>query len=269
MILPLPSMSYRARAAVPNGDCRAGFTAPELLAVIAVILIILSLLLPNLNKARETAREIICKSNQRQIGLGFLAFATNNKQRMPGVYAPPYSGVEEHKQSWMGVEAWAGVSYEGAVVKYVGGADSAKKLYRCPSLAAGVFKSGVGSNGFFDYTGLLVFTGAQRYKIPSQSTWKDPQSGLITTAPTPLVVEEDPARYVNACCVDPGHSNIDRTGTWHQGGGNYIAFDGHSERLKPDGPLGPTTHDWTAKAPSGALVSLTSHPSGYGGWDKR
>ncbi|MEX2216120.1 MAG: hypothetical protein WD768_18560 [Phycisphaeraceae bacterium] len=254
---------------LPTSHRRAAFTAPELLAVIAVILIILSLLLPNLNKARETAREILCKSNQRQIGIGFLAFSTNNRLRMPGVYAPPFSGVEPEKQSWMGNEAWAGVAYEGAIVQYVGGTNAARELYRCPSLAAGVFQSGIGSNGFFDYTGLLVFTGAQRYKIPNQSTWKDSQSGLIITAPTPLVVEEDPANYVNACCVDPGHANIDRTGTWHAGGGNYITFDGHSERLKPDGPLGPTTLDWTAKAPSGALVSLTSHSSGYGGWDKR
>ena len=84
---------------------------------------------------------------------------------------------------------------------------------------------------------------------------------------TPLIVEENPARYVNSCCVDPGHANVDETGTWHEGGGNYIAFDGHSVRLKPEGPNGPTTHAWRTKTPSGAIVSLTSHGSGGGGWN--
>ena len=245
------------------------FTVPEVLAVVAVIVIILSILLPSMNQARETAREVLCKTRQRQIGLGFLNFATNNRSKMPGIYAPPWSQNDPAKQSWMGNEAWSGVAYEGAIVKYIGGVESAKTMYRCPSLAKGVFKSGVGSNGLFDYTALLVFAGARRIYIPNSATWTDPQSGLTRTAPTPLVIEEDPARHVNACCVDPGYGTIDRMGTWHSGGGNYITFDGHSERLKPDGVLGPTTYDWKAKTPSGAIVSLNEFSTGYGGWDNR
>ena len=248
---------------------RNGFTVPEVLAVVAVIAIIISILLPSLVKGREVAREAICKSNQRQVGLGFITFAAENKQRMPGVYAPPYSGTLPHMRSWMGNEAWAGVAYEGAIVQYIGGPEMARQMYRCPSLAKGVLGSGIGSNGYFDYTGLLVFTGARRISVPTSATWTDPQGGLVKSAPTPLVVEEDPANYVNGCCVDPGHSNVDRVGTWHNGGSNYIAFDGHSERLKPSGPFGPTTWDWQAKAPSGAILPLTSHPSGFGGWDNR
>lgn len=248
--------------------CQA-FTVPELLAVVAIIVIIISTLLPALVKAREVANDAICKSNQRQLGLGFINFAAENKQRMPGGYAPPYSGTEMHKRSWMGNEVWAGVSYQGAIVQYIGGPVMARKMYRCPSLRAGIIGSGIGSNGYFDYTGLLVFTGARRQAVPSSSTWRDPQTGTVKAAPTPLVVEEDPANYVNLWAIDPGHSNMDRVGTWHNGGGNYIAFDGHSERLTPASPLGPTTWDWQTTTPSGAATALSSHPTGYGGWDAR
>ena len=37
----------------------------------------------------------------------------------------------------------------------------------------------------------------------------------------------------NPCCSEPGHANLDRLGAWHEGGGNYIAIDGHSEYYKP------------------------------------
>lgn len=248
---------------------RSAFTLPEMLAVIAVIVIIISILLPAFTKSRDAVRNVQCMTKQRQIGQAMMTFTVEHNQALPGCYAPPYSGTAEHMRSWMGKEAWSGVTYEGAIVEYLGGPEVAKTLYRCPSLATGPFRSGIGSNGLFDYTGLLVFTGAKRFNVPGSSTWRDPLSGIFHKAPTPLIVEERPDRYVNLCCVDPGHSNIDETGTWHDGGSNYIAFDGHSERLKPDGPNGPDTHDWSTKAPSGAFVSLTAHSSGFGGWNNR
>lgn len=248
---------------------RRAFTVPELLAVVAVIAIIISILLPAISKAREVAREVICKSNQRQIGLGFITFTTANKQRMPGLWVPPHSGPEPHMRSWMGNEAWSGVAYEGSIVQYIGGRESARKMYRCPSLANGVYLSGVGSNGKFDYVGVLSFSGARRSNVPSTSTWTDPATGAVTTAPTPLVVEEDPWNSLNKISVDPAHANTDEVGTWHNGGSNYVAFDGHSERIRPSGPKGPDTWKWKAKAPSGAIVTLDGFTAGYGSWDSR
>jgi prepilin-type N-terminal cleavage/methylation domain-containing protein/prepilin-type processing-associated H-X9-DG protein len=57
-----------------------GFTLIELLVVIAIIALLVSILLPSLNKAKELARNAVCLSNLRSLAMGELLYMEDDEQ---------------------------------------------------------------------------------------------------------------------------------------------------------------------------------------------
>ena len=72
---------------------RKGFTLVELLVVIGIIALLISILLPSLNRARETANRVKCGSNMRQIGQAILLYANENKGNYPRTRYIPGTGI--------------------------------------------------------------------------------------------------------------------------------------------------------------------------------
>ncbi len=68
--------------------CRSAFTLIELLVVVAIIALLVSILLPSLARARESARSTLCLSNLKQLCMGTMMYTSDYKQTLPGPLHP-------------------------------------------------------------------------------------------------------------------------------------------------------------------------------------
>ncbi|MBN1788434.1 MAG: prepilin-type N-terminal cleavage/methylation domain-containing protein [Sedimentisphaerales bacterium] len=139
---------------------KLGFTLVELLVVIAVIALLLAILIPAMQKAKETARRVVCGNQVRQLGAGIAVYAENNNGLLPWYggedplykgefqckFTPPYDPVNSDCPRDRDIHPWLayrdtapGVNPDGSLrpfrlaCLYGAGIINEPKLFYCPS----------------------------------------------------------------------------------------------------------------------------------------
>src|ERR1700690_2600928 len=79
-----PSKSRKSGRQPTSSELARGFTLVELLVVIAIIGVLVALLLPAIQSARESARRTTCANNLKQVGLALNEHASVKKAYPPG-----------------------------------------------------------------------------------------------------------------------------------------------------------------------------------------
>ncbi len=132
---------------------RDGFTLIELLVVIAVIAVLMSILMPALQRAREQGKRAACLSNLKQLTLSWILYADDNDDKLvngdSGEYrtaravmytspTQPYNKSHYNEKPWCEVD-WQRTQTElqkqqaikdGALYPYT----KTLKLYKCPTV---------------------------------------------------------------------------------------------------------------------------------------
>jgi prepilin-type N-terminal cleavage/methylation domain-containing protein/prepilin-type processing-associated H-X9-DG protein len=229
---------------------RNGFTLIELLVVIAIIAILMAILMPALNVAKEQARGISCSSNHKTLALAYIMYASENDGTVCGGWAvyptangvppwvvPPldYSGgniVEMGSGPVTLQQRYNGLK-EGALFPYV----KDVKAYHCPGDSR--VRQGTSRGNGLEY---LIYRSYGLTDYMKANASSDPKKlfAFKEQAIKMLFVEDiydGSAGNHNhhGWSYNPGTNSLwDPLGIYHSNACTFSFMDGHAERKKWD-----------------------------------